>query len=104
MPALKAAQDAVKCITKGDIAELKNLAKPPTDVTLVTKVVCMLFGVAPIREMNPETQKREENYWKPSVTMMMDPKFLTKLIEYEKDDLTQAQIDKIQPFITLDNF
>jgi dynein heavy chain len=55
MPALKAAQDAVKCITKGDIAELKNLAKPPEDVKLVTKVVCMLFGVAPIKEMNTET-------------------------------------------------
>lgn len=36
--------------------------------------------------------------------MMMDPKFLPKLIEYEKDDLTQQMIDKIQPFITIDNF
>jgi dynein heavy chain len=80
------------------------LAKPPADVMLVTKVVCMLFGIPPIKEMNPETQKREENWWKPSKTMMMDPKFLPKLIEYEKDDLTQAMIDKIQPFITLENF
>lgn len=71
---------------------------------LVTKVVCMLFGIAPIKEMNSETQKREENYWKPSVTMMNNPKFLSNLIEFEKDDLTQQQIDKIQPFITLDNF
>ena len=77
LPALKAAQEAVKCISKGDIAELKNLAKPPEDVKLVTKVVCMLFGRTPIKEMNPETQKREENWWKPSVQMMIDPKFLT---------------------------
>jgi len=36
LPALKAANDAVNCITKGDIAELKNLGKPPADVKLVT--------------------------------------------------------------------
>jgi hypothetical protein len=50
----------------------------------------MLFGVAPIREMNPETQKKEEKYWKPAIGMMMDNKFLPKLIEYDKENLTQA--------------
>jgi len=48
------------------------MAKPPPDVVLVTKVVCMLFDIKPIREMNPDTQKREENWWKPSLTMMQD--------------------------------
>lgn len=70
LPALKAAEEAVKCINKGDIAELKNLAKPPADVKLVTSVVCMLFGIEPISVMNPETQKKEKDYWKPSITLM----------------------------------
>lgn len=44
LPALKAAEDAVNCIQKSDIAILKNLAKPPADVVMVTSVVCMFFG------------------------------------------------------------
>jgi len=36
IPALKAAEDAVNCITKGDIAVLKGFAKPPAAVGLVT--------------------------------------------------------------------
>ena len=36
IPALKAAEDAVNCITKGDIAQLKGMATPPKDVVLVT--------------------------------------------------------------------
>jgi dynein heavy chain len=40
IPALKAAEDAVNCIQKGDIAVLKGLANPPPDVKLVTGVVC----------------------------------------------------------------
>jgi hypothetical protein len=67
MPALKAAEDAVRCITQGDIAILKKLGSPPADVKLVTQVVCMLFGKKPEIKMNPETQKREANWWVPSV-------------------------------------
>lgn len=55
LPALKAATDAVKCINKGDIAELKNMAKPPADVKLVGMVVCMLQDVPPVYVVNPET-------------------------------------------------
>jgi len=55
IPALKAAEDAVNCITKGDIAQLKGMAKPPPDVKLVTQVVCMLMGIKPEVKMNNET-------------------------------------------------
>lgn len=36
IPALKAAEDAVNCITKGDISVLKGFSKPPAAVGLVT--------------------------------------------------------------------
>jgi dynein heavy chain len=45
IPALKAAEDAVNCITKGDIAQLKGMATPPALVVLVTSVVCMFMGI-----------------------------------------------------------
>lgn len=55
--------------------------------------------------MNPETQKKEKDYWPPSVILMSDMKFLQNLINFDKETLlTQALIDSIQPFITLPNF
>lgn len=55
IPALKAAEDAVNCITKSDIAVLKGFAKPPAPVALVTSVVCMFMKMPPVAKMNPET-------------------------------------------------
>ena len=104
IPALKAAEDAVNCITKADIAVLKGLAKPPPDVKNVTAVVCMFFGIKPDVKMNPETQKKEKDYWGPSVKMMMDPNFLKNLINYDKEGIQQDLVDQIAPIITQDNF
>ena len=104
IPALKAAEDAVNCITKADIAVLKGLAKPPPDVKNVTAVVCMFFGIKPDVKMNPETQKKEKDYWGPSVKMMMDPNFLKNLVGYDKEGIQQDLVDTINPIITQDNF
>lgn len=104
IPALKAAEDAVNCITKGDIAVLKGFAKPPAAVGLVTQVVCMMMGVPPVSKMNPETQKKEKDYWGPSLKMMQDTGFLQSLINYDKEGITQELVDKIQEFISQDAF
>ena len=64
----------------------------------------MFFGKAPDSKMNPETQKKEKDYWGPSIKMMMDPGFLKSLINYEKEGIEQKLIDDIQPIITAENF
>ena len=84
---MKAAEDAVNCITKGDIAVLKGFSKPPAAVALVTQVVCMFMNVPPATKMNPETQKREKDYWGPSLKMMQDSGFLQSLINYDKEGI-----------------
>jgi len=55
LPALEAAEKAVNCITRGDIAQLKGMLKPAEDIRLVTKVVCILMGRKIEKKMNPET-------------------------------------------------
>lgn len=87
IPALKAAEDAVNCIKKGDIAELKGIAKPHPSVVLVTSVVCMFKGVIADSKMNAETQKKEKDWWTPSVKMMMQSDFLKSLIEFDKEGI-----------------
>lgn len=88
LPALKAAEEAVNCITKGDIAQLKGMLKPPPDVKNVLMVVCMLKGIQPEIKMNPETQKKEKDFWGVSLKMMMDMGFRDSLINYKKEEMT----------------
>lgn len=44
VPAMKAAEEAVNCLTKGSIQELKALTNPPAACVEVTKCVLMLKG------------------------------------------------------------
>jgi len=66
----------------------------------------MFRDIPPEVKMNPETQKREKNYWCPSLKMMQEtsPPFLQTLINFDKEGITQEVIDKIQEHITKDEF
>lgn len=44
VPAMKAAEEAVNCLTKGSIQELKALTNPPAACVEVTKCVLILKG------------------------------------------------------------
>ena len=44
LPAMEAAKEAVACLNKASIQELKALGKPPDDVLLVAKAVLLLRG------------------------------------------------------------
>lgn len=44
MPAMEAAQNALKALNKADINELKAFVKPPTLVRFVMEPVCILLG------------------------------------------------------------
>lgn len=45
MPAMEAAQNALKALNKADINELKAFQKPPALVRFVMEPVCILMGV-----------------------------------------------------------
>lgn len=66
MPALRAAEEALKAITQKDITLIKTVQKPTADTLMVMSAVCILLHTEPIRKLNPETQKREADYWKPT--------------------------------------
>lgn len=44
MPAMEAAQNALKSLNKADINELKAFQKPPALVRFVMEPVCILLG------------------------------------------------------------
>lgn len=76
MPALRAAEEALKNIKQNDITLIKSVNVPTADTRMVMSAVCILMRVDPIKKMNPETQKKETDYWKPTQGLMNTTGFL----------------------------
>jgi len=69
-------------VCKADITELKSLAKPPAAVHLLMGCVQVLLG-------------NEEDSGS-TIKVLKDPKLLSKLMEYRKEDTTPEQLQKAQ--------
>lgn len=46
--------------------------------------------------MNPQTQKKEEDWTAPSKTILNDVGFLKRLQTYDKDNMDPKKVEKIQ--------
>jgi len=58
---MEAAADAVNCLNKNSISELKALPKPPAEVELVTKAILIMRG------------ERRNFDWRTAVKMLNNP-------------------------------
>jgi len=70
LPALEAAKEALNAITKNDITEIKTVKSPHVDVIMVMTGVCILLDTPPASKMDPLTQKKVQDYWEPTKTLM----------------------------------
>ena len=71
------------------------MKQPPPGVKLVMESICVMKGIKPVRE-NDASGKKVEDYWKPSLKMLADMKFLESLQTYDKDNIPPAIIKIIR--------
>ncbi|XP_050682962.1 dynein axonemal heavy chain 6-like [Leptidea sinapis] len=90
MPAMEAAQNALKALNKADINELKAFQKPPTLVRFVMEPVCILLGAKPD--------------WDSTKKLLADVNFIGKLEEYDKDHIPEATLKKIKVYLVHKDF
>ena len=90
LPALEAANNALNALDKADISELRVFTTPPEMVQTVLEAVCILLG-----------QKTD---WKTAKTVMGDSQFLPSLQKYDKDNIPQALLKKLQKYINNPDF
>ena len=76
MPALRAAEEALKAISQKDITMIKTVLNPTADTLMVMSAVLILLRIEPLKKMNPETQKKESFYWPPTQKCMNSGHFL----------------------------
>jgi len=49
--------------------------------------------------------ERKDDYWEPGKALLQDPgKFLDGLFNYDKDNIPDSAISRIQPYIDNENF
>lgn len=73
---------------KGDIVELKSLAKPPQAVM----IVCVCAGILLGRDADAG--------WAGAKKQLADAQFLKKALELKKSDLTVEQIERVREMLT----
>ncbi|CAH0703555.1 unnamed protein product [Spodoptera exigua] len=90
MPAMDAAQAALKALNKADINELKAFQKPPVLVRFVMEPVCILLGAKPD--------------WDSTKKLLADVNFIGKLEDYDKDHIPDATLKKLKVYLTHKDF
>jgi dynein heavy chain len=97
LPLLNAALSALDTLKKSDIDLVKSMKNPPDGVKLVMEAVCVMKDIKPEKVPDPSGSGRMIfDYWKSSLKMLGDPKFLDSLKAFDKDDIPPHVIKKIR--------
>nr|XP_031838488.1 dynein heavy chain 7, axonemal-like [Nomia melanderi] len=97
MPILNAANTALNTLTPQDIQIVRSMKRPPAGVRLVMEAVCILKDVKPDKVQTPDGTV--EDYWKASLRMLSDMRFLESLLTFDKDNIPEKIISKIRSTI-----
>ena len=90
---MERAKEAVNCLNKNSIVELKSMGKPPQECAEVAKAVMMLKG-----------EKRQLG-WQNAQRMMNNPqRFLEELAAYNAENIDDWILDGVKPLIAMDFF
>merc|ERR1719311_946654 len=89
MPAMEAAKEAVNCLTKTSIQELKGFGKPPPEcIEVCAAVAFLLLG-----------EKKKQD-WRFATKMMGNPQaFLDQIAEFDANNIPEESLAKTEPFL-----
>jgi dynein heavy chain len=105
LPALEAAVESLNSLSKGDIIEVRSMQRPPDGVKLVMEAVCIIKGIKPKKIESEKVGKKVDDYGEPAKGLLADPaKFLDSLLNFDKDNIPEAVIVKIKPYIDSPDF
>ncbi|MEQ2239822.1 Dynein heavy chain 9, axonemal [Ilyodon furcidens] len=91
-PALQAAQDALNTLNKKNLTELKSFGSPVAAVTNVTAAVMVLTA--------PGGKVPKDRNWKAAKVMMAKvDTFLDSLINFNKENIPEACLKAIRPYL-----
>jgi len=91
-PALKAAEQALNTLNKGNLTELKSFGKPPPAVVNVAAAVMVLCA--------PSAKIPKDRSWNQAKIMMAKvDQFLDSLINFDKENIAPSNLTAVKPYI-----
>merc|ERR1719171_2724429 len=94
MPAMEAAKEAVNCLTKPAVQELKSLGKPPVECIDVCAATAFLL----------KNEKKKLD-WKGAQKMMNNPgAFLDEIIAFNANEIPESALGNCESLIALPFF
>ena len=90
-----AAIEALNSLTAQDFAAVRAVKTPPNSIKLIMEAICMLKNIKPDKIPDPNG-KTIDDYWGPAKRIMGEPKFVTDLTEFDKDDINIKTIKLIR--------
>ncbi|XP_032448113.1 dynein heavy chain 1, axonemal [Lynx canadensis] len=105
LPALDAALASLRNLNKNDVTEVRAMQRPPPGVKLVIEAVCIMKGIKPKKVPGEKPGSKLDDYWEPGKGLLQDPgRFLDSLFKFDKDNIGEAVIKAIQPYIDNEEF
>lgn len=96
---------SLKSLNKNDVVEVRAMTRPPLGVKMVVEAVCIMKEVKPKKIAGDKPGERINDYWDPGKALLSDPgKFLESLFKFDKDNIPDDVIKKIQPLIDNPDF
>ena len=104
IPALEAAEKALKGLDKSDITEMKAMKKPSAAIKMTMAAVAILMGVAKDKKVK-DGDPRIDPYWGPaSKELLGDAQFLKRLVSYDRDNMKPELVTLAETFTTDPDF
>ncbi|KAK3858557.1 hypothetical protein Pcinc_035261, partial [Petrolisthes cinctipes] len=104
LPALHEAVEALNTLKPADITVVKSMKNPPHAIKLVMAAVCVMLEIKPDRQKGSSV-KATYDYWGPSKRLLGDMSFLQQLRDYDKDNIPDTLMDKInKDYVRLPEF
>ena len=105
LPALEAATKSLKSLNTNDVIEVRSMQRPPSGVKMVMEAVCIMFSIKPKRVAGEKPGQKIDDYWEPGKALLKEPpKFLDSLFKYDKDNIPDPVIQKIEPYMASEDF
>jgi dynein heavy chain len=96
---------SLKSLNRNDVTEVKAMKNPPDGVRMVMEAVCIMKKVPPKKVAGDKPGTKIDDYTESARNLLTDPgKFLESLFAYDKENIPDTVIQKIEPYINNDKF
>ena len=101
LPALEAAENALKVLSPADLTELKAMKQPPQPVKNVMRALCLILYPNPSEKMKaPDGLRFVTDWWAASLKVLGQQGLLQTLLNFDKENMDEKVVKNLGQFLS----